>query len=761
MGGEMSLLLGNRSYIGTIRAFKALFYNKLAIVTYRRICCAVFLLQLLTPTLYAQSSTVTVSVTAVDAKNPTITVTYDGKSRSLELAKDIVVEIDGKKSEYRSLIPGDDAEVTYDKAKAVLTKIVVQREPLIPAENLPEGWDEIDQRLVFLMVRLANVEASLDAIEDVIGAKDRLANSKLRDSKRADRANEDMDRNAGGPLKWSQFYGTTAEKFFYHPIDRNSSYHTVTVLNQQGYQADNKVGGGVPSSQGLPVHQRPPQFDYIYRSNERAKTRAVAEAAELRGKLEQLAARRQRLEAEQAGLWVEIAFRAIAHYDLDKKPLYRFEPLLLASDTDSRNRIQAVGNASAFMCLALSIMSDAERNQASTFVRIKPSIAQARKLLFDSFLNLALDITDKESTLGKFAALAKRLDDVAANLSDSYLVAMEGDAAKDDQRKELFRMQLQQSLLSYAQIVLAMDEMASSLQFEYAYKPDTTKPIQLVGLRKTMEMPSKSTGSYHSGVMSGSLSEINQKGANVNPSLTSDFLQLVWQVSQSNDSQIFYSTRSSTDQQFQVPKQIARGLNGVISSDGSELYFFDPRANCIMKITRRENAEEFGTPIPADGLCLRAYPTAMSKDGLSMYVDLHPPEIAPNESHAHVIRRFSLNSPWMKPQPIRLLSSADVYSWRLIGVSPIVGSESELSGMLVLKKSNKSEEETIPVILSGSNDNDVFSIWKKIAVTDESGNKSTAIRVFNPRINRNSKELVFQSRNETGVQLWINRNFED
>ena len=90
-----------------------------------------------------------------------------------------------------------------------------------------------------------------------------------------------------------------------------------------------------------------------------------------------------------------------------------------------------------------------------------------------------------------------------------------------------------------------------------------------------------------------------------------------------------------------------------------------------------------------------------------------------------------------------------------------MGSESELSGMLVLKKSNKSEEETIPVILSGSNDNDVFSIWKKIDVTDESGNKSTAIRVFNPRINRNSKELVFQSRNETGVQLWINRNFED
>ena len=432
--------------------------------------------------LLAQSSTVTVSVASVDAKNPTITVTYDAKSRQLELARDVVVEIDGKKAEFRSLIPGDEAEVTYDKAQAVVTKIVVSREPILPAEKLPEGWDEIDQRLVFLMVRLANVEASLDAIEDVIGTKDRLANSKLRDAKRADRANEDMDRNAGGPLKWSQFYGTTAEKFFYHPTDRNSSYHTTTVLNQQGSQADNKVGGGVPSSQGLPVHQRPPQFDYIYRSNERAKTRAAAEAAELKGKLDQLAARRQRLEAEQAGLWVEIAFRAIAHYDLDKKPLYRFEPLLLASDTDSRNMAETMKATSIFMAVALSIITEVDRNQAGTFIRIKPLLTEARQELNDSYLRLALNATDRKTSLGRFAALAKRLEDVAANLTDSYVVAMEGDSAKDQQRKETFRMQLQQSLLGYAQIVLAMDEMASELKDQYAYKPDVDKRIRTVGL---------------------------------------------------------------------------------------------------------------------------------------------------------------------------------------------------------------------------------------------------------------------------------------
>jgi hypothetical protein len=445
----------------------------------------VILLVSLAATTLAETITVDVSITLIDTKRSSITVSYDGKSRQLELAKNLQVEIDGKKSEITALIPGDTAQVTYDKDKQVITKIVVQREAMLPAEKLPEGWDEIDQRLIFLMVRLANVEATLDAIDQAIEGKNRVSNTKSTAAKRAERENEDMDRKGGGPLKWSQFYGTTAEKFFYHPTDRNSTYHTVTVLNQQGPQADNKVGGGVPSSQGLPVHQRPPQFDYIYRSNERAKARAEAEAYELRGKIDQLVIRRQRLEAEQAGLWVEIAFRAIAHYDLDKKPMYRFEPLMLASDTTSRQRTESMRAAAEFMAVALSIISEAEKEQAGTFIRIKPTIAKARQTLSDSYLKLAVDVTDRQSSIGRLYALAKRLDDIAANLTDSYSVSVEGDAAKDKERKEMFRAQLQQSLLGYAQIILAMDEMASEMKYEYGYQPDLDKPIKLVEFKFT------------------------------------------------------------------------------------------------------------------------------------------------------------------------------------------------------------------------------------------------------------------------------------
>ena len=431
----------------------------------------------------AETSNVDVTITSVDSKQSSITVSYDGKSRQLKLAPAALFEIDGKEGSLGSLLPGDMAVVTYDREKSLVTRITVQRDAMIPADKLPEGWDQIDQRLLFLMVRLANVETSLDAIEQVIDGQSRRSTARSADAKRADRANEELDRKGGGPVKWSQFYGMTAEQFFYHPTDRNSTYHTVTVLNQQGSQADNKVGGGVPASQGLPVHQRPPQFDYIYKANERAKARAEADASELRGKMEQLSARRQRLEAEQAGLWVEIAFRAISHYDLDTKPLYRFEPLMMASDTDSRKRIEAMKSASIFMAMALSIIKDAENNQAATFTRIKPMVAEARQVLSDTYVKLALDVSDRRSSIGRFAALAKRLEDVASNLTDSYVVAMEGDSAKDQQRKETFRATLQGSLLNYAQIVLAMDEMSSQLQYEYGYQPDTEKPIRLVGLR--------------------------------------------------------------------------------------------------------------------------------------------------------------------------------------------------------------------------------------------------------------------------------------
>jgi len=40
-----------------------------------------------------------------------------------------------------------------------------QSDPFAPAEKLADGWEQIDQRLIFLMVRLADIEANLDAVD--------------------------------------------------------------------------------------------------------------------------------------------------------------------------------------------------------------------------------------------------------------------------------------------------------------------------------------------------------------------------------------------------------------------------------------------------------------------------------------------------------------------------------------------------------------------------------------------------------------------
>ena len=355
---------------------------------------------------------------------------------------------------------------------------------IVPAEKLPEGWDEIDQRLVFLMVKLANVETSLEAVEKALSGGSSQQAKKTSEAKRAEDANEKMNQKGGGPAHWSVFYGRTAEKFFYHPTDRNSTYHTTTVLSPQPPANDNQTAPGIPSRQGLPVHQRPPQFDYIYRSNETTKARAEQEIAKLRNKQEALQDRRQRLELEQSALWCEIAFRAVAHFDLHKKPLLRFEPLADAADRESKQRAEVLKTAAGFLRVSLSIIDAAEKDQTRTFRTIKATVSTARDKLDDAWLLQGVDVTDKKSTEGKFAALAKRLNDIASNLSDSHQAAAEGDREKDQLRKDAFRGLLQESLINYAQVVLALNEMFGVMIDAGKYKPDLEKPVAVLILVK-------------------------------------------------------------------------------------------------------------------------------------------------------------------------------------------------------------------------------------------------------------------------------------
>src|SRR5438105_2782646 len=85
------------------------------------------------------------------------------------------------------------------------------------ATTLPRGWQEIDQRLVFFTVQLAGVETSLDAVNKALKQAGYHQSIKQGEKERYQKGNELMDRNAGGPVSWKEFYGKTAEKFFYRP----------------------------------------------------------------------------------------------------------------------------------------------------------------------------------------------------------------------------------------------------------------------------------------------------------------------------------------------------------------------------------------------------------------------------------------------------------------------------------------------------------------------------------------------------------------
>ena len=365
-------------------------------------------------------------------------------------------------------------------------------------------WDD-DKRFEFLIERLASLEASLDAVERAIAKASGKRGTKQGAARRADANNSMMDRKGGGPMKWNEFYGTTAEKFFYHPTDPNTTYHTNTTLQQMGKNEDDKAGNGVPASQSLPVHQRPPQFDYIYRANRDAKDKAEQDAIALSGQIEELNRRRTQLEDEQAELWCLLAFRAIQRQNIPKRPMLRFALVPAGTAPSDIQRFEALTAASKFLAAALVVIDDAESDQAKTLAGIKKVIGPARSRFDDALINLTTlenDAASKKKKLGQFVALAQLLDDTASNLSESYEAAIDGNRFKDEARKDRFRGLLQRSLVEYAQIILALDELTTGMRKEWEITIDTKTPLGSVGTPRAMVSSSGSAPAQQRSVAS-------------------------------------------------------------------------------------------------------------------------------------------------------------------------------------------------------------------------------------------------------------------
>jgi len=347
-------------------------------------------------------------------------------------------------------------------------------------------WDE-DERFDELMEQLAINEASLDAIQASIDKKTRRKSGQLGEAKRQDDNTRMMDRKGGGPMKWDQFYGTNAEKFFYHPVDPNTTYRTDTFLRQIGKAEDDKFrpSGSEPSRQSLPVHQRPPQWDYIYKANETAKEKALADASLAEYEIERLEQRRTELEKEQAVLWCKLAFRAVQRLNVARKPLLRFELVSTTGNAGNTDQAKALSSAARFLAASLAVVEKAEQDQSIAFGGVASVVTQARESLEDSLLEVSDLESEWESTktdLGKFYKLSQMLADKSKTLKESYAGAMDGDLNKEAVRKERFRGMLQESVVEYAQILLALNELADTMKTEWKVRVDTKKKVEPVSI---------------------------------------------------------------------------------------------------------------------------------------------------------------------------------------------------------------------------------------------------------------------------------------
>jgi hypothetical protein len=345
-------------------------------------------------------------------------------------------------------------------AAALSLQAAAQPKPKPAAtQPVPPGWEEIDQRLVFLTVQLSTIESSIDATDKALKLNGYQKIAKEAAADQAAKSNELMDRKGGGPVRWEEFYGRTAEKFFYHPRDGNTIH-----VNP------------------LPIAQRPPQFDYIYRANEDNRAKAEADAARIGNKIDDLLAYRKQLETEQTALWCKIAFRGGSSMELSARPLYRLDLTGATNDDAGKQALEAAKAAVAFMRAIDAELTQAQKgmdDQKGALEHLAATTTSARAELQSKLLQLptlAAALANPRDPIGQFTRLAKRLEDSAQNLSDALRLAADADTQGDLAGKRSYRGQLQQTAFDYASTVVAADQALTAATTSWKITPSVTKP---------------------------------------------------------------------------------------------------------------------------------------------------------------------------------------------------------------------------------------------------------------------------------------------
>lgn len=331
--------------------------------------------------------------------------------------------------------------------------------------------DPADERLTFLTLQLSSTEESIKALNTAIkaaGYKARVAEDR---ASTAERGNELMDRKGGAPVAWDKFYGRTAGHF----IVRIPPVNKLNI----------NVKGGGPGPTTYPTNdpvRRPAQFDYLYRANsdQAAKAREQVEAMDKR--IESLLGRRRQLEAEQVKLWATIALETIGNRELATRPLYRFRLNPAGGGTGKAvadARAEVVRAAAVFLRTTDRAAAGAAdivgTDPSGALASLKATLAPAEDALRGAELaheGAAAAAPAQGQQLKDLLALAKRAQLLCKNMVDAERLALDGEAAGDEPRKQMFRGQLQESLLGLADATVEFDDAATALAAAWDVRPE-------------------------------------------------------------------------------------------------------------------------------------------------------------------------------------------------------------------------------------------------------------------------------------------------
>lgn len=330
-----------------------------------------------------------------------------------------------------------------------------------PATQPTTRRSPAEDRLNFLTLQLSSDEESIKAINAAMRAAGFKAVVAAEKAQAAEHGNVELDRKGGGPVPWDQFYGRTARAFL-APVPRGTRGR-------------------------FPYFKRPTQFDYLYKANREQAATARQQVAAMDKRLDVLLARRRALESDQVSIWGAIALETIAVREIQFQPLYRFALQRAPSTATTRpanaGQLQIVRSLVLYLrtvdrAAAQTVAALPDHPEAAT-ADLRKDVDQAAAQLQESLLTATAgaDLPPAGAAeLKGVTSVAKNVQALCKNISDAHRLALEGDAAGDEPRKQTFRGQLQDALIAVAETTAELDESIQKLAADWSIRGEPGVP---------------------------------------------------------------------------------------------------------------------------------------------------------------------------------------------------------------------------------------------------------------------------------------------